>query len=503
VSNEISRQKLIRHLRTANSPFRQALLVFYRVWVLNEHVKGFLSRIPVLSFGIENINRLYSAHETQRLLVDENDYPEKGISREIPDFISNLVVGSGPGVATLVIGNFDDFLVFEKGQSARTPTNQKHSITNMYLDFDGGGQELCISRPLTPFAQGSLIGGGSEINSGLYHDLPDEKVELWSQLCSGTAVEWKRAEARTHELLHIGTPPLPNDYHSTIRNGSEALDLDFQMVRRWRKYDEYYSFEHFGASKIVWQRYPENIRTGIEVLKIRKRHSDYEVQYKDLNSGVKSSIRCKKVFLGAGTVGTPRILLKSKMISRRQIKFNLHPMVRVLAKSEADKELFDIDPFQSWSKDRNFKFGGAVSTPSLLAISLNNIVKKGSKLHSYYVSFIPSGKGGLFPLIKIPYFRYSREDRENMRRGKTQLIKLLHSDNCEIVNNTNKINLSTVHIFGSLPLGSPFYLEGTTKLLKYPGISVWDASILPTAPGVNPQGPLTTLVQLLKEKNAF
>jgi hypothetical protein len=116
--------------------------------------------------------------------------------------------------------------------------------------------------------------------------------------------------------------------------------------------------------------------------------------------------------MGAGALNTPKILLKSKIIKRRDIKFNLHPMVRILVNDRRKEKYDDIDVFQAWSKNGKYKFGGGVNTPSLLALFANTKIASNNQISSFYASFIPTGKGGLLPLFNIPYFKYSKRDLE-------------------------------------------------------------------------------------------
>ena len=61
-------------------------------------------------------------------------------------------------------------------------------------------------------------------------------------------------------------------------------------------------------------------------------------------------------------------------------------------------------------------------------------------------------------------------------------------------------SISTVHIFGSLPLGSNKLLDNNGFLNNsMHRIRVCDASLLPSAPKVNPQGPISVLSLLLSK----
>jgi hypothetical protein len=159
--------------------------------------------------------------------------------------------------------------------------------------------------------------------------------------------------------------------------------------------------------------------------------------------------------------------------------------------------LNDVDPFQTWTPDRKFKFGSAVSTPGLLAMNLGRKPKADElhKLRSVYGSFVSNGRGGLMPHTSIPYFLPSTEDRKNLEEVRRLLEKLVHSSESSFANPEQQVKkgVSTVHIFGTLPINSGVFLEGTSRLKTDSRIQVSDGSLLPFGPGVNPQGVIMSL----------
>ena len=177
-------------------------------------------------------------------------------------------------------------------------------------------------------------------------------------------------------------------------------------------------------------------------------------------------------------------------------------MIRVIAESgQADLGLNDVDPFQAWTGDRDYKFGSAVSTPGLLAMNLGRILNQEemSKLRSVYVSFISSGRGGLIPGTKIPW--YLPSDTDKLRRiNAARLVKeMVVAGGANLLSpiNGRNISTSTVHIFGSLPINSGLFETGTSRLKIDSRIQVSDGSLLPFGPGVNPQGTIMALCKAL------
>jgi hypothetical protein len=219
-------------------------------------------------------------------------------------------------------------------------------------------------------------------------------------------------------------------------------------------------------------------------------------------SGASIEFRAKRVHVSAGPISTPSLLARSGLIRWSSTNFQWHPMIRVIAQTDPDALGWnDIDPFQAWTDDRKLKFGSAVSTPSLLAINLRKVIDEDESklLRSYYVSFSSSGRGGIVPHTSVPWYRYSKLDRQLSTNGLAMLQTLVYSGGGEILNakELHPMKQSTVHVFGSVPANTPNYASGTNRLASDERIFVSDGSLLPIGPGVNPQGVVMSTVNAL------
>jgi hypothetical protein len=176
-------------------------------------------------------------------------------------------------------------------------------------------------------------------------------------------------------------------------------------------------------------------------------------------------------------------------------------MFRIVCETNPNELGFDdIDPFQAWTPDHSLKFGSAVSTPGLLAFNLNRSISPDAarNFRSYYVSTISSGRGGLIPNTRIPFYRYSRADLTCFKRGTQMLTELVDITGVKSLNMKDLHKKpSTVHIFGSLPADNGIFVVGTSNLKKDERIKVADGSLLPFGPGVNPQAIIMSTVDAL------
>jgi hypothetical protein len=419
---------------------------------------------------------------------------------ELYDFI---VIGSGPGAA-IAAQKFDSsqhILVIEQGGLPRTPPSRHHTLEHVRNDFYKGGQEIAISPWLPQFAQAAVLGGGSEVNSGLYHDLPEYLVDEFLDVTELSREEFIASQDQVRDLLQISQMDVISE-DSPIARGAQGLGFEFQNIPRWRTYKKNSEFIQHGMIDVVWNRLSQEsnfqFMLDTRVDHVEAGRSD-RIKVSCTNpSGMSVEYLTKNLIVAAGAIQTPRLLAQSGLVQWKSTNFQWHPMVRTIIKtSDSDLGLHDIDPFQAWTADRKFKFGSAVSTPGLLAMNLGRIPQPGelSMLRSVYGSFVSGGRGGLIPHTNFPFYFPSTEDRKNLKEVRKLLEKLIESSGATFANPDQRVKkgVSTVHIFGTLPINSGVFLEGTSRLRSDPRIQVSDGSLLPFGPGVNPQGVIMSL----------
>ena len=418
-----------------------------------------------------------------------------------------IIIGSGPGAAIAAQGldPYSRILVIEQGGFPKTPPSKHHTLEHVRNDFYKGGQEMAISSWLPQFAQASVLGGGSEVNSGLYHDLPEHLIDDFLKASSISKKDYLSAQEKVKSLLQISLMKV-DPFNSPIARGAEALGLEFQNIPRWRTYKNDSEFIQHGMIDVVWGRVSQqsNFRFALKtrVLKINVKNKKL-VKILCVNSAGKSvEYSGKNLIVAAGAIQSPRLLCESGLVQWRSTRFQWHPMVRaIITTSATDLGLRDVDPFQAWTDDRTFKFGSAVSTPGLLAMNLGRKPELSElpRMRSLYGSFVSSGKGGLIPRTGVPYYFPSNLDRKNIKDIRTLVEKLVQASGSGFANGDQKVKkgVSTVHVFGTLPIDSGIYVSGTSRLKTDLRIQVCDGSLLPFGPGVNPQGVIMSLCEAL------
>jgi len=427
-----------------------------------------------------------------------------------------VVIGSGPG-ATIAVKELLEkgpnlhIAVLERGNAPKTPTSMLHSLRHVINDFWQGGQELIVNLNLPQFAQGNVFGGGSEVNSGLYHKLPKHLTDKYSQSFGIDQPTWDKAESEVEDFLKPA-PMSVEENDSIVALGGRALGLEVQNIPRWRSYDLSGQFTQHSMNELFWSKLSKSnpnicLVEGASAQRFQVQSDGLvKVIFSSPDKKNKFSITAKNLIVSGGPISTPELLARSSLIRWAHTRFSWHPMIRVIAK--VDENILggvDIDPFQSWTKDKSLKIGSAVSTPSLLAINLGRLLEDGEKinLRSYYVSFPSTGRGGIFPYTSIPWYKNSKLDNVRAKEGLALLKDLISRGGGKILNEAslNPKKQSTVHVFGTLPINSRCYIPGTTRLKKAPMVQVLDSSIIPFPPGVNPQAVAMTCALISLRKN--
>lgn len=472
---------------------------------------SFFVRIPIIGNMLTSIKNLFlgyiveTRHIKDSIRLSSNVPTHSYKNGRIDEIYDYIIIGSGPGAAIAarkVVDNFN-VLVIEQGDFPVTPTMLHHSLSHVRNDFYKSGQEFALGPWMPQFTQGSVIGGGSEVNSGLYHDLPETLMESLTSAACIKRQRYQEAEIEIRNILKVSRM-LVDGSSSLIQRGAIGMGLENRNIPRWRTYSEDGSYTHHGMINAIWEKLFQSpnfsLLTRSRVVLIDNFQKQFlKVKYLD-NQGRAQQVCSRNVIVAAGAIQTPHLLCSSGLVPWNSTRFQWHPMLRTIVETNpSDLGSIDIDPFQAWTSDRQFKFGAAVSTPGLLGMNLGRILTEGetSRLRSIYISFVSSGKGGLIPHTKTPWYLPSATDKDRFNQSTDLLAKFVKASGAKYANPKEGIKraLSTVHIFGTLPIDSGLFMKGTSRLESESRVQVSDGSLLPFGPGVNPQGPIMTLSQ--------
>ena len=512
----MSRQTKLLHRRRAPLAMRPALYMLglksFRDFLRLSRI-GVAERVANLGIGMEslhsNLEFVHENSEKSPCLFCDRSKKEKGY------FFDEVIVGSGPGGAiaahhSVMKGN--KTLLIEKGR--RVSGSPHQSPSQLILDFDFGAQQFgFLDKQVFQFSQGSCWGGGSEVNSGLYHSLPAPLARDWGIKTGISPAELKGADSRVRAALSVSKQSLSamGIYGvSRIVELANTMAYSAKVVERWRSYSSPKDFQHHGMGTTYLRKFEAgggHSLLGARVVRIKAS--------KDKVLPVRVLVRCnrgkthwvsslRRVVLAAGVLETPKILVKSRLAKTSEFRFGTHVMGRMFIRyNEEVNDGSDIDPHQAFDPLGPGKIGMSVVNEHILASILSaegfdNINPRHVVPLYYSLPFEGQSKIRYVPGVGMTPFLLSKESfKTDLESLRNRVIAAISETKGELL--LSGPSFSSVHIFGSMAIGSSALVDEKGYLRGFGDkIAIRDASILPTAPGVNPQGPLMTLVEALE-----
>ena len=150
-----------------------------------------------------------------------------------------IIVGSGPGgstvLKTLIDLGISDIAVIEEGNKS------KNTVMGTYEEliekYRYGGADIIFSKPNIAYAEGKTVGGGSEVNSGLYHRIPEDVLSQWN---SERGINIDQNELLEHyefieNWLKVETSDeIPSLISKKLIESTENSDLNYEEIPRWK-----------------------------------------------------------------------------------------------------------------------------------------------------------------------------------------------------------------------------------------------------------------------------
>jgi len=244
-----------------------------------------------------------------------------------------------------------------------------------------------------------------------------------------------------------------------------------------------------------------------------------------MSDGRKGTIRFDDVFVCGGAIQSPALLQRSRIGTNIGRSLAVHPTVKLAARfADAVNVPDDVAVHQVKEFAPELSFGGSASQPGLVALALSDQWSTFSKaitewrnISLYYAAITSEGRGRVRTVrgLRDPIVTYglTRRDRALLGSGLARLALLMLEAGAEEVYpsfrgapvvrtpadlaamsasfSAGKASVMTVHLCSTIPMGQDTTRCGADSFGRVHGTdNVWvnDASLLPTAPGVNPQG---------------
>ncbi len=457
-----------------------------------------------------------------------------------------LIIGSGPGGS---ISGYEitkktnlKVTIFEKGK-LKSNKLKPYSSQEMDEAYYKSGLSACVGKGDLIFATAETLGGGSEINSGFFLDLPKKIFNNWKKnIDNFSLTEIKKNLKEIKSFLKVNSNKNDEGKASLIlKKGCNKLKLDSKRTERWiksyKKKDKW-QHERYGMVNTYLKMFKKLggiIKTNHDAIKIKNKNNNlYTILYS--NNGEKKYIKCKYIFVCGGSIMTPEFLLNSGIKKNIGKSLKFHQMSRLVAESniEINENEFGVPVRQVNHFKPDMTFGCSVSTKQHLALwmssnkSLKKILKNYKKYSIYYSLINSKSKGKIIKPFEnfgsTIFYNISQDDIEKHKLSIKRLAKILFLGGIKkiFLSSGNKnlkdqlsfksfsqLNefltkkkyipeLSSIHLFSSVPMGKSdqFPLDSFGKLKNSKeNIYVNDSSMLPSPTGVNPQGIIMALAK--------
>jgi choline dehydrogenase-like flavoprotein len=457
-----------------------------------------------------------------------------------------VVIGSGPGgavTACLLAEAGRNVLLIEEGEYLSLESCVAFSKDEMVQKYRNGGQTVAMGKNKVAYVEGRCVGGGSEINSGLYHRTPPDILETWRKEFNVDGLTdndlrpyFEACEKDVSVSLLPGAAPAAS---LKLHEGAERLGWKSLEVPRWFSYTPGTKDASSGKRQSMTETFvPRMLKSGGQLLprtRVERIRQDGQKWTINARHAVTGAIRIstERIFICGGAVQTPALLRRSGITRNIGNSLRLHPTVKVVARfaEEVNSATMGVPVHQVKEFAPRFSFGCSISTPPYLALALldhpgqaREVSHAWPQMATYYAMITGEGYGSVraLPRFRDPLVRYKltgadlRDLGEALRKlcealfagGATQLYPavtgshaLKHRDELGSLPNAlppGMGNLMTIHLFSSCPMGenkNKCATDSFGRVHGFKNLFVNDASLLCTAPGVNPQGSIMALAR--------
>lgn len=456
----------------------------------------------------------------------------------------NLIVGSGAGGATLAYQLAKagrEALIIEEAREEPKTTYPECVAFEFATRWRNGGISAAFGKPMIAYAEGKAAGGGTAINTAIWQIPPTEIIDNWVENYRFSDFSQDQFLRYLEKASKLALPVYPDVLASDaipLQNGAEALGWKHSLLpiagekistptgttfRRRSLYDS-----------LVRPFLGNNVRflRGVRALKL-----DFEgetvvgVHVENASHSQCKFIKAKYVFLAGGAIQTPALLLRSGVRKNVGKSLSLHPTIRAIG---LFKEAINSNP--TWVPAcavtefmPDMRIGGSVFNPTYFAMALaedwehrSHLLQDMERCGLYYVMITPSSNGRVFlnPLNKTPVvkFQLNDSDLKALWLGTHRLRNVMKAGGAATIlpsvrkfkgwtsNNPDEqidlfefrrfANPMTIHLFSSCPMGEAIdrcAVATNGRLHGKKNLYVSDASLLPSAPGVNPQASIMAI----------
>ncbi|CCM80199.1 FAD-dependent oxidoreductase [Rhizobium mesoamericanum] len=476
------------------------------------------------------------------------------LSSELQLEADAVIIGSGAGgasVADVLTASGLSVVMLEEGKHVPSSSASPVASEAFAAAWRSGGLTAAFGQPPIAYAEGRCVGGGTEINSAIAQRADNYLIDQWRKVYkieNFTPDELTQYYQRAVATVNASLTPGPVGRATDIlRQGGDVLGWEVSELKRGQRGCKGANRCAFvcpsGAKQsMAVTLLPKAIDRGMRlfaqtrVAKIRLvngRATEVIARSWDV-AGQGRSIRVKAgmVFVCAGAIHTPAILRRSGLRERIGNTLRVHPTIKATAlfdePVDAHRSRLPLTAVTEFMPEQ--RIGGSVFTPALFGLSLaGDWINRGDLMQhwrfcgSYYGMIRPRGVGAVRPLpgINEPLVRFTLAPEDWIALGQilTRLGQVMFAAGArkvfpnifghegwtspdqvhEFWDNPlpkRQTNLMTVHLFSSCPPGEHRDVCAVDSYGRVRGVEnlfVADGSLIPEAPGVNPQMTIMAL----------
>ena len=467
-----------------------------------------------------------------------------------------IVIGSGAGGSTVAATAAElgfSVLILEEGPyvpAAKAPARMADSFAKLWRH---GGLTAAYGAPPVAYAEGRCVGGSTEINSAIFQRTPEVLLSEWAaryKIHDFGAEALAPSYDWAAKIVNASLTPAPLGVPTDIlAQAGHAMGWQVKQLERGQRSCVgtnmcALSCPTGGKQSMSGTLIPQLLANGTRLIadaKVQKllmrgrRVIGVDVVARSAD-GKKLRLKAtaKKIFLCAGAIQTPALLQVAGFRGPVGQNLRFHPTIKCLAffdqKVDAQDARLPLVAITEFMPD--LRLGGSVFTAGTFGLALAEDWAQRSQFigqmrHAaiYYAMVRGQGSGrvmampkGLAPLVT---YRLDRRDWQGLTEGASQLGQaLLQTGATHVLPSVNghkgwqdpreaqaafdsalphgKSQLMTIHLFGSCPMGEDEKLCAVDSFGRVHGadnLYVADASLIPEAPGVNPQASVMALAR--------
>lgn len=445
---------------------------------------------------------------------------------------SHLVIGSGPGglitAKKLVEAGYDVILI-EEGDFIKTSESQKyknyHKINSLWRN---GGITAALGKISLLYSEGSAVGGGAEINSGILQKVGEEVVKEWIKNNKLKDFSFNQLNKYYSEIFNLVSPTLAK------KNPSSDILINAAEKNNWKSETLQLAYNEEGKklsiSEIVLDDLlKKGLRLFCNLKAIKINHNNnkaHEVEAISLKK-FKIKIKFNYLFLAGGAIHSPFLLLKSGITKSIGKTLQFHPTLKVgaLFNHKINENPLPVPGSAITEFMPDIRIGASVFTKGFFGMFLSEDWQERNwmfNLHEYcgifYAMIRPKGNARIIKLPFLPdpiiLINFTNHDKKMLEKALDILVKSMFAAEAKFVypsiyghkgyseyekvkiKKYKNLNLMTIHAFSSLPMGEAEFcpVDCYGKLKQLTNTLICDASILPSSPGTNPQATIMSLV---------